>query len=319
MIAAQAIHFVRRQQINTELWDACINASANGLIYATSIYLDAMCNSQWCALVNNDYSTVMPLPNRKKYGIKYIYQPAMTQQSGIFSIHEITADLVNTFIKKIPSNFWYIETSLNAANTISKYPTVARKNYLLDITKPYAALKSNYHRSAKRNIHKAIEQGIEVKMNISPTDIIAMHRQRFNDSIGAKNSDYVQFEQLANQLIYDGKCFTIGAFNAQQQLIAGSIYWVFKNRITFILNGNLPESLACGATHLLKDKVIEQFSGGHYWLDFEGSDFPQFARFYNQFGNTEIEYYQSLIINKLLWPIKLLKRRTLFQNSLCNQ
>ena len=84
-MAALNIHFVTRQQINTTLWDASINASTNGLIYATSAYLDAMCNQQWCALVNDDYSTIMPLPNRRKYGINYIYQPAMTQQCGIFS------------------------------------------------------------------------------------------------------------------------------------------------------------------------------------------------------------------------------------------
>jgi hypothetical protein len=307
-MAAKAIHFATRQQINTELWDACINDSANGLIYATSTYLDAMCNHQWCALVNDDYSTVMPLPNRKKYGIDYVYQPAMTQQCGIFSTQAITTEISDAFIKKIPSRFWFIETSLNAANTISVYPTVARKNYLLDISRPYEVLQKDYHRSAKRNVLKAIENGVAIKNNVSPEAIIAMHRQRFNDDIGAKNSDYLQFEQLAKQLIANGKCFTIGAFNAQQQLIAGSIYWLYKNRITFILNGNLPESLACGATHLLKDKVIEKFSGNHYWLDFEGSDFPQFARFYKQFGNTEIEYYQSLVINKLPWPLKLFKR-----------
>lgn len=307
-MAAQAIHFVTRQQINTELWDACIAASANGLIYATSTYLDAMCNLQWCALVNDDYSTVMPLPNRKKYGINYVYQPAMTQQLGLFSTQTITTQIADAFIKKIPSNFWYIETNLNAVNTISVYPTVARKNYLLDINKPYAALKSNYHRSAKRNIQKAIEHGIEIRTNISPSDIVTMHRQRFDDKIGANNQDYLQFEQLATQLTKEGKCFTIGAYNRQNQLIAGSVYWVYKNRITFILNGNLPESLACGATHLLKDKVIEAYAGKSFWLDFEGSDFPQFARFYVQFGKTQIEYYHSLIINRLPWPLRLLKR-----------
>lgn len=307
-MAAQAIHFVTRQEINTALWDACINASANGLIYATSTYLDAMCNQQWCALVNDDYSVVMPLPNRKKYGINYIYQPAMTQQLGVFSTKTITTEIVDAFIKKKPSKFWFIETSLNAANTTAIYPTIARKNYLLDITKPYAALRNNYHRSAKRNIQKAIEHGVQVKKNISPSDIIAIHRQRFNDTIGATDKDYMQFEHLADRLLQTGKCFTIGAFNTQQQLIAGSIYWLYKNRITFILNGNLPESLSCGATHLLKDKVIEQFAEKQYWLDFEGSDFPRFARFYEQFGNTEIEYYQSLVINKLPWPLKLLKR-----------
>jgi len=307
-MAAQAIHFVTRQEINTALWDACIDASTNGLIYATSTYLDAMCNKQWCALIHADYSAVMPLPNRKKYGINYIYQPAMTQQCGLFAIQAISSNLVNAFIDSIPSTFWYIETSLNAANNTTKYQTLARKNYLLNIGQPYAALSNNYHRSAKRNIQKAIAQGVETRTNILPSTIIAMHRQRFNDGIGATDKDYAQFEQLATTLIQAGKCFTIGAFNAKQELIAGSIYWLYKNRITFILNGNLPESLTCGATHLLKDRVIEQFAEKQYWLDFEGSDFPQFARFYEQFGNTEIEYYQSLIINKLPWPLKLFKR-----------
>lgn len=307
-MAALNIHFVTRQQINTTLWDACINASTNGLIYATSAYLDAMCNQQWCALVNDDYSTIMPLPNRRKYGINYIYQPAMTQQYGIFSTQEITGEIVDDFIKKIPVKFWYIETSTNAGNSIINYPTIARKNYLLDITRPYEALKKEYHRSAKRNIQKALEHVFEIKNNIAPAEIITMHRQRFQDDIGANDQDYQQFELLAKQLLDAGKCFTIGAFNKKRQLIAGSIYWVYKNRITFILNGNSPESLAYGVTHLLKDKVIEYFANKNFWVDFEGSDFPQFARFYEQFGNTQIEYYHSLIINRLPWPLKLLKR-----------
>ena len=307
-MAALTIHFVTRQQLDAKLWDACINASANGLIYATSTYLDCMCNQQWCALVNEDYSTIMPLPNRRKYGINYIYQPAMTQQCGIFSTEEITADIVDAFIKKIPSKFWYIEASVNACNSILNYPTTARKNYLLDITRPYEILKKEYHRSAKRNIQKAIEHNIEIKNNIAPAEIIAMHRLRFHDDIGANNQDYLQFEQLTNQLLARGNCFTIGAYNTQNQLIAGSIYWLYKNRITFILNGNLPESLACGTTHLLKDTIIKKFANKNFWIDFEGSDFPQFARFYEQFGNTDIEHYHALIINRLPWPLKLLKR-----------
>ncbi len=302
------IYFVTRPQIDSKLWDVCIDASENGLIYATSTYLDAMCNQKWCALVNDDYSIVMPLPKRNKYGIHYIYQPAFTQQCGIFSTQKITAEIVDYFIKQIPSKFWYIETSCNTANSIINYPTIAKKNYLLDITRPYEALKNDYHRSAKRNIQKAIDSNIAIKTNIAPAEIIAMHRQRFQDHIGANAHDYQQFEQLANLLLAVGKCITIGAYNTQNQLIAGSIYWLYKNRITFILNGNLPKSLAGGVTHLLKDTIIQKFANKNYWLDFEGSDFPQFARFYQQFGNTQIEHYHSLIINRLPWPINLLKR-----------
>jgi hypothetical protein len=43
-------------------------------------------------------------------------------------------------------------------------------------------------------------------------------------------------------------------------------------------------------------------------MDFEGSDNPKFAKFYEQFGAKDIEYYPVLVNNKLPWPIKYLKR-----------
>ncbi len=44
-----------------------------------------MAAGQWDALVLDDYQAVMPLTWRSKFGIRYLYQPAFTQQTGIFS------------------------------------------------------------------------------------------------------------------------------------------------------------------------------------------------------------------------------------------
>jgi hypothetical protein len=61
-----------------------IARSFNGIVYAYSWYLDIV-SPGWDALVKDDYKSVMPLTWRKKYGIKYLYQPFFTQQLGVFS------------------------------------------------------------------------------------------------------------------------------------------------------------------------------------------------------------------------------------------
>jgi hypothetical protein len=44
-------------------------------------------------------------------------------------------------------------------------------------------------------------------------------------------------------------------------------------------------------------------------LDFEGSDNPDFARFYQQFGAHELEYYPAIYYNKLPPFIRWLKQK----------
>jgi hypothetical protein len=43
-------------------------------------------------------------------------------------------------------------------------------------------------------------------------------------------------------------------------------------------------------------------------IDFEGSDNPAFARFYEQFGARPVEQYPAVYNNKLPWPVRLFKR-----------
>jgi hypothetical protein len=308
------ISVIPSDQIDKAKWNNCILQSSNGLIYATSTYLDIMA-SHWCGIIMNNYEYIMPLPWRKKWGLYYIYPPAFMQQGGIFSVHPVSDGIIKEFINNIPAKFGYCEINLNAFNILTnskdlpadiRYAPEPKKNYLLPLD-TYEALKHNYSRSANRNIAKALKTPISIRENVTPLSILHIHRERFKDKIGATKEDYKRFLTLTDILTAKDNCFTIGAFNREQQLIAGSIYLKYKNRLTFIMNGNSPESLDCGATHLLKDYTIRKFSGSSFILDFEGSDFPDFARFYEQFGAREIEYYYSLVINKLCWPVKFFK------------
>lgn len=304
---ADALHIIPSHKLDKARWDACIQQSHNGLIYATSTYLDAVA-THWDAMLLNDYEYVMPLPWRQKYFIKYIYPPAFIQQLGISSAKDITEEQVDIFIKNIPSKYKYCALHFNYANPAGTISSRQCKNYLLPLSSAYSILRDAYSRSAIRNINKAISEGIAIKEAISPADIIQIHRERFKDGIGATAGDYANFLQLCNTFLQQGKCFTVGAYNSNSTLIAGSIYFIFKNRLTFILNGNTPASLTMGATHLLKDYAIQKFAGQDITLDFEGSDFENFARFYEQFGAKQIEHYSVVTINRLPPLFKFLKR-----------
>ncbi len=300
------ITYLKNSEINKSKWDYCIAMSENGLIYSTSIFLDNMATN-WDALVLDDYLAVMPLPFRKKYDIFYIYPPPFSQQIGITGTIKITDDLIHHFLKNIPAKFRYVEMNFNTANICILKNEKQRNNYYLSLAPLFEILQKGFSRSALRNVKKAVDENITVQENIATEEIIQMHRHRFHDKVGANTEDYSRLQKLFLNLQSSGMLFTIGAFNLDKKLIAGSIYFAYKNRITFIINGNTNESLQNGATHLLMHNTIKKYSGNDCILDFEGSDFEDFVRFYKQYGAIA-ETYKLIKINRLPWPISLLKK-----------
>lgn len=305
------ILFLENKDIDKQRWDECINKAHNSRIYGLSIYLDSMC-SNWAALVSKDYKVVMPLPWKKKFGIYYLYQPAFCQQLGVFAEPLLTEEMVAAFLSAIPKKFFYWDIALNSANTVTSYNTRAGKNYLFLLGDTYDNLYKNYNRNAKRNIKKAREAGIQVCENISADTVISLHRKRFKDNVGANEKDYNKFSLLLNYLSENGQAYSIGAMDKDNVVIASSIYLLHNKRLVFIINGNLPAGLDNGSTYLLKDFAINKFSNQQIIMDFEGSDNIQFARFYQQFGAKEIEYYPFIINNNLPWPLRYFKKSVPF-------
>ena len=300
------IKYLQHSEIDKSKWDNCILKSNDGLIYSSSVYLNNMTND-WDGLVMGEYAAVMPLPFRKKYGFYYVYPPAFSQQMGITSIEEITPEIIEAFLKNIPTKFRYVEMNFNVSNHYQFSNEKKRNNYVLPLTSSFEILKKNFSRSAKRNIKKALYENITVKESVPFTEIIKIHRSRFNDAVGANAADYKRLESLFYELQETNLLFTLGAYNPMGILIGGSIYFVYKNRISFIINGNSNESLKNGATHLLMHNTIKKYGNSNVVLDFEGSDFPEFARFYKQYGAIA-EIYKLIKINNLPWPLSLFKK-----------
>ena len=294
-----------RNEIDISKWDACIDASPNGLVYAYSYYLDAM-SKNWDALIVGDYETVMPLTWNKKYGIYYLYQPAFTASLGVFG-KNITERLVKEFIQAIPKQFRLIEIALNAGNTLSFSTGVSmRSNYILDLNKSYEELYNVYRDNIKRNIKKSVQLGCRYETNINVDEVIALSKEQMQKVSNVSIGDYKNFKSLYQLLHQKGKAITTAIYSPENNLLASAVYFFSHNRAYYIMVGNHPNGKTLGASHYLIDRFIHEHANQNLLLDFEGSDIRNLAFFYSSFG-ASVETYPALCINKLPWWIKLFK------------
>jgi len=298
------IRFLERNEINTALWDQCILQSPNGLIYARAFYLDAMA-IHWSALVWRDYAAVMPLPWNRKFGFTYLYQPAFTAQLGLFFKDSTEKTLVEIFISQAKTHFRFCEIHLNFANEVSGGRP--RANYVLDLGKSYAAIRTGYKKRLLENLEEA---GTHQLHYLPYTDFPAAI-QLFKKQYGARmpqvrEGDYRRFEKLCLELQLQDLIFARQVRDASGELLNLSIFFRDDRRIYNIMSVSLPAGRKKRAHFYLLDQLISEFATNHLLLDLEGSEIPGIAEFYRKFG-TYNQPYPFLRYNHLPFPFRLLK------------
>ena len=321
MSGSTNIQYLTHQQIDKTRWDNCIEKADNGLIYAYSFYLDNM-SAHWDALVmskglhpENEYETVMPLTWNKKYGIRYLYQPFLTAQLGVFG-KNVTEEQVEFFIKSVPASFRYIDISLNSKN-IAVYLTrfsIHRNNYVLDLNRPYEILHQNYRENIQRNIKKAFQLGCSVQKDFDVEKVIELALQQMKNQGKEESKNIEHFKKLYQTLHSRKMATTYGVFSTQNELLASCVFFFSHNRAYYILVGNHPNGKSMGASHALIDAFIKDHAATYLpagqagmLLDFEGSDIRNLAFFYSSFGAVN-EIYPAIKINRLPFFLSWLKK-----------
>jgi hypothetical protein len=298
--------YLTYEQIDKIKWDTCIDQAPNGLIYAYTVYLDAM-SEHWDALVLNDYEAVMPLTWNKKYTIHYLYQPPFTACLGVFG-QLVNAEMFTAFLKAVPSKFNYWDIYFNHGNL---YPAAGfnlyeRMNYVLDLNNTYDKLYSAYRENIKRNIKKSEQLGLKSNKNIPVVDVIQLAKEQANSFTAPGDSAFTRFKKFYKLLNEQNKAVTYGIYTKEAQLIASAVFLFSHNRAYYILVGNHPNGKTFGASHALINAFIKDHANQKLLLDFEGSDISSLAFFYSSFGARQ-EKYSAVKLNRLPAPIKWMK------------
>jgi hypothetical protein len=285
------IRYLTGNEIDFKKYDNCISKALNSRIYAYSWYLDIVANKNWDVLVLNDYDAVMPLPKRKKYFINYIFLPPWVQQLGVFSINEISEDLIENFIYEIPKKFKLVDIFFNSENFIQHKNLALRVNYILSLNKPYKVLIKNYKKGRKSSINQAQKNDLEIVENYSHREIINLFKINKGVKLNKSSVDYNILNALIEAALLLNKAECLAVLNTKKELIGGALFLMNNERFTYLFSSINNEGREKQAMSLLIDYVNKKFSNSEYIFDFEGSMINDIALFFKSFGAEKETYY----------------------------
>ena len=306
------LRFISNHDIDPIKWDQCIATSANRLIYADYIYLQHMA-PKWEALIWGDYEAVMPVACNKKWGIRYAYQPAFLQQTGIFTAQPITNEMAVSFMLKLIGKYPFIEIHLPAHLQQISLPYCRfypRNNYVLPLYANYEAISASYSSNLRQRVNKSLRNGLQYEHLHDPAAAICIYYELNKKKIGGfSERDYEHFTKLCIHYFAAGSVMIRGVREKSSgQLLACVLLLKDEKRIYNMASSLYPEGKKLLANYFLYDRLIEECSGKDLLFDFEGSDVPGIANFYNRFP-VELEKYCLFRHNDLPLPLRWLKPR----------
>lgn len=300
-------HFLHTE-IDKPKWDHALQQSHNSMVYANSWYLDAMC-PYWEALIIGNYQYIMPLPIKSKFGIKYIYQPFLTAQLGIFSSSSISIAVVDAFFKVLPTIAKYAVYDCNYACPLPQKNCIVRQNFILNLNGiTYAQIKKNYNRLATRKINKAINAGLIITEKITTTQILELC---ITDII-LKQIDYAPhvFNDAKIMLFaaqHNATLKTIAAVDNSNNIVASIAYIIYNGRIFSLIAGNILAAKNYGAFYFVLDALLKKYANTNYTFDFEGSDIEGIAFVFKNLGGQPQPFF-NYKHNNLPFPLNKIKK-----------
>ncbi len=300
------IKYIQREHLDEEKYNDCIENSIQSNSYAFSWYLDIVCD-YWDVLVLDDYEAVMPIPWRKKYGIKYVYPPLWVLQLGVYSNEAINE---NEFLTHLFSTFKFVELRMNTHNNFELYSEFLQLKQCqkLVLNTTYSSILSKYRKDRKKDLQKATTADLIEKWNDHPSNLIEL----FKNNIGKrtpniKENDYQNLEKLIAICIQKKVGEILAVYDKKNKLVASVFLLKHKNSITKLISSTNLKDRKNGANTFLIDRVIFKYHKDFSVFNFGGSSIKSVASFSKSFG-AETEKYHQLKMNKLPKVLQLFKK-----------
>lgn len=291
------MRFLKHKEIDQKKWDQKILQSEFPLVFAQSFYLNA-CAKKWCALVAEDYSALMPLPVKQKFGFKYIAQPPFTSQLGVFGTSNPAIECA--FVAFIKNKFSIISLELNAKNTGEGKDFGLKKTYFIDLKQ-----ENQLNTNTKRNIAKA------QKLNLVVEEILAENVMNLNkhylhpflrNQLNISKKHVKIFDKLLEAGQKEKYLKTFCVYNAERKVLALAHFISNGKHAVYLKGSNFDKEENSGSMHLLMQYAIAYYrKNNNVFFDFGGGQKSSLARFFAGFGAKEM-FYPILKINKISFP-----------------
>lgn len=280
------IRFLEHSEIDKDRWNKTATEALNPTIFVDFDFLSIGC-PDWCALVEDDYQSIMPLPVRSKLSIKYIFTPFFYNRMGIFSRKEISPKLVKEFINAIPRKYKQVDLFLNENNPceLVDTKTITMISHRMGLSRSYETISRQYSQNTSRNIKSAQKQGLQYSENASIKEIIRLFQQNRGKrkAVHYKKRDYYTLMRMAHHAYNQGILDTIGVMS-EGKIIAGALFLKDFDKSWFWFSGRDNTQADKKAMFFLIDEYVRRHAEQQHILDFNGSMNENVARLYKGFG-----------------------------------
>lgn len=305
------IRLVKHGDIDATRWNETVGASGFPTVFCTYEMLDALVGgATWNALVMDDYDYVMPLPERSKFGVHYVYSPFFVSQMGIFSAKPVTAQITSDFFNALPSADKHVDLLLNQSNAtdfIDSY-TISLVTHTLALYKDYQELSSAYSQNTRRNVKAARKSDLVMKSDeVGVEQVVRLFQENRGQrkEVRFKPKDYEILTQAASVLKSQGLLEVLSVHTREGQLIAGALMVRDFQRYRFWFSGRDAQFADQKAMFFLLDEFINRHAGTPFLLDFNGSMNENVARLYKGFGGQPLPIKMISYSRQMYWNLLL--------------
>jgi hypothetical protein len=300
------INYIQRKDLDVTRYDACIENSIQSTIYAFSWYLDIVAD-HWDVLVLDDYKAVMPIPWKKKIGIKYVYPPLWLLELGVFYL-DGDQD-IEPFLAILYSKFKFVELRLNTKNKFLKLASLVPKQFqYLDLKIGYEAILKGYNRNRKRELVKANKYQLIENWTDNPDKLITIFKENIAERVkGISDKDYANLRNLMNFSLKNGVGELLTIFDTNDKLLAAAFFLKHKNKVTQLVCASDISNRKSGVHTFFNDRAIFKYQSHFDIYNFGGSSMENIANYYVSFGS-QTEEYQQIKYNNLPFLLRLFKK-----------
>jgi len=302
-----------------EIWNAFVDNSPQGCIFAKSFWLDAV-GSKYdilgCFDKGDRLVAGMPITQS---GSGYVTMPKLTQTLGIilsdFSsmkyVKKISKekDIIMEFVDNLPKlknfdcGFHY-----NFSNWMpfmwKGYKQQTRYTYVIEGIKNIEKVRGEFADNTKSVIVKSIRNNLRVVDNLTLSDMYSMLKKTFErqNMMVPFNFDWFKsFDEIINKNNARKMLFTLD----EQNNLHAALYLVYdKNSAYYLLGGADPEFRSSGAMYLNVFEAIKYSANFTDKFDFEGSIVPQIESMFRSFGATQKQYFRISKNNSIMLNLK---------------
>ena len=300
------LQIIPSNQIDKAKWDNCIANNSNGLIYATTAFLDAMA-IHWEGCIINDYEAIFPLCIKQKFGIQYLYTPPFIQQLGFIGNNELVSEkVIAAIFEKVKYGSVNLNFSNTNFNTMQQYKV--HNNYVIDLNQNYQQIKANYKKSIDYSLSKALKQNLRYTTDLTFETAVENY-QKHNQQVlqHVTLTDYKNLEKVLTLLQQEEKIIVRKVVNDTNETLSIAILLKDNKRYYYLTDYTNNEGRQAEANYFLYDKLLEELAENHMLFDFEGSDLPGVKSFYEKFGAVNQPYFYWHF-NQLPFFLKWIKK-----------